>query len=132
MDDLNITHVARLYTLLLLKRKPRHGYEIITEIGEITGSKPSTSHIYPFLQKLEEKDLIKADEQGERGKKVYRLTESGEAFVRKQIDSFGTILDAALEDRITDCAHCDCQIYDGGFQQDGKTYCCQHCAEADR
>jgi hypothetical protein len=26
------------------------------------------------------------------------------------------------------CAHCDCRIVGHGVEQNGKTYCCDHCA----
>lgn len=127
-EELNISSTVRLYTLLLLETEPRHGYQIIKDLGRITGKEPTTSHIYPFLQELEQKGYVDTEKQGR--KKVYQLTEGGEEFVDSQIDSFAAILDAALQDRIEECEHCDCEIYDGGYEQDGKTYCCEHCAEA--
>jgi hypothetical protein len=27
------------------------------------------------------------------------------------------------------CAHCDCHVIGHGIEQDGKVYCCTHCAE---
>lgn len=129
MSELKLTHTYRLYTLLLLKECSRHGYEIIDKIEEMTGDKPSTSHIYPFLSKLEENGYI-TSEKGSRGKKTYKLTDDGEKFVSKQLSSFGKMIYAAVQDRVKECSHCDCKIYDDGHREDEEIYCCEHCAEA--
>lgn len=130
MTDVDVSHVVRLYTLLLLKKGPRHGYEVIKEIESMTGKEPTTSHIYPFLSELEENGLVDAEQEGSRGKKVYSLTEDGDDFVAEQIGSFGEILQAAIEGGVQECAHCDCKVYDDGYEEDGKMYCCEHCARA--
>lgn len=131
MEDINVSHVVRLYTLLLLNSGPKHGYELMKEIEQITGKEPTASHIYPFLKELEEKDIVTAEETGSRGKKVYELTADGQDFVKEQVHSFGEILEAAIAGSIEECAHCDCEIYDGGYEEAGTVYCCKHCAAAD-
>ncbi len=128
--ELDVSNTIRLYTLLLLETEPKHGYRIIKDLKKITGKEPTTSHIYPFLQDLAEEGYVDTRKEGR--KKIYRLTDDGEDFVQEQIDSFATILDAALQDRIEECAHCDCKIYDGGYEENGNVYCCSHCAEADQ
>lgn len=129
MGGFKLTHVYRLYTLLLLKSSSRHGYEIIDRIQEMTGDKPSTSHIYPFLSELEERGYLKSEE-GSRGKKIYSLTSEGREFVEEQLASMGEMVYAAVQDEVEECAHCDCQIYDKGHEKDGQIYCCKHCAKA--
>lgn len=129
MEDLNLNHIYRVYTLLLLKTDSRHGYEIIDKIENATGEEPSTSHIYPFLSELEENNYI-TSEKGSRGKKTYSLTDEGENFVAEQLDSFGEMLHAAIEDEVQECSHCNCRIFDNGYEENGKTYCCKHCAAA--
>lgn len=131
MTEPNLTHVYRLYTLLLLKTGPRHGYEIIDQIEKMTGNKPSTSHIYPFLSELEERNYLEVD-QGGRGKKTYSMTEEGKNFVSDQLNSLGEMLHAAIKDEIQECAHCECEIYDNGYEEDGKIYCCKHCASSEK
>lgn len=128
MSKPNLNHIYRVYTLLLLKTEPRHGYEIIDKIEEATGEKPSTSHIYPFLSELEENNYI-TSEEGSRGKKTYSLTEEGKELVSEQLNSFGEMLHAAIKDEIQECSHCNCKIYDNGYRQNNQTYCCKHCAE---
>jgi DNA-binding PadR family transcriptional regulator len=126
--DLDLSNVNRLYTLLLLEAGERHGYQIIKDIEKVTGKKPSTSHIYPFLEKLVQKDVATVERKGDRGKKVYRLTDEGENLVKEQLDSFGEILDAAIEGEIEQCENCGCEIYSGGYEEKDKVYCCEHCA----
>lgn len=131
MSEVKLTHIYRVYTLLLLKTDSRHGYEIIDKIEDMTGDKPSTSHIYPFLSELEENGYIES-KKGARGKKTYTLTKDGQNFVREQLNSFGEMLYAAVQDKVKKCYHCDCKIYDNGHLEDGRTYCCEHCAKADK
>lgn len=129
MEELNLNHTYRVYTLLLLKTDSRYGYEVINEIKEVTGEEPSTSHIYPFLSELEENGYIES-EKGSRGKKTYSLTSEGEELVTDQLNSFGQMLHAAIQDEIKECCHCDCKIYDNGYEEDGKIYCCKHCSSS--
>ncbi|MGF1427323.1 PadR family transcriptional regulator [Kitasatospora sp. LaBMicrA B282] len=70
---------VRASLLALLKERPMHGYEMITEIGERTGGawRPSPGSVYPTLQLLEEEGLIVAQETG--GKRLFTLTETGRA-----------------------------------------------------
>ena len=130
MSRLNLHHTYRVYTLLLLKTDSRHGYEIIDKIENMTGEKPSTSHIYPFLSKLEEENYVTV-EKGTRGKKTYSLTEDGKELISDQLNSFGEMLEAVIKDEIKACRNCGCEIYNKGHEENGKTYCCKHCAESE-
>lgn len=127
-QEIDLSNVNRLYTVMLLESGERHGYQIIKEIEKITGKKPTTSHIYPFLSKLEEKGLVESKKKGDRGKNVYNLTEDGRKVVREQVEAFGEILSSAIEGEITECSHCGCEIYSGGYEEDGNVFCCKHCA----
>jgi DNA-binding PadR family transcriptional regulator len=130
MTEIDLSNVNRLYTILLLESEEKHGYQIIKDIEKITGNKPTTSHIYPFLEKLTEKGVVTVEQKGDRGKKVYNLTEEGEKLVKEQLDAFGEILQAAIEGEIQECENCGCEIYSGGYEEDGKIFCCSHCAES--
>jgi DNA-binding PadR family transcriptional regulator len=65
--------------LRLLVERPMHGYEIIRELEKKSHGmwRPSPGSVYPTLQLLEEQDLVTSSE--EKGKKVYTITEAGEA-----------------------------------------------------
>ncbi|MFB6192691.1 MAG: PadR family transcriptional regulator [Candidatus Nanohaloarchaea archaeon] len=128
MSDIDLSNVNRLYTVLLLESSDRYGYEIMDRIEEVTGNRPSSSHIYPFLSKMQEEGYVNENEDGR--KKVYSLTEKGEKFASEQLESFGEILQAAIEGEVKECSHCDCKIYDDGYEEDGEIYCCKHCARA--
>lgn len=70
---------VRASILALLKDRPMHGYEMIQEIVERSGGgwKPSPGSVYPTLQLLEDEGLIISRSEG--GKKLFTLTESGQA-----------------------------------------------------
>lgn len=129
MPEPDVSNTYRLFTMLLLKSGPQHGYGLIKQLETVAGKKPSTSQIYPFLDRLREGGYVSVREQEDR--KVYRLTDDGHQFVEERLDSFGDILEAALEDAITECSHCTCTIYGDGYTENGKMYCCSHCAAAD-
>lgn len=68
----------RHIVLYLIAEKPRHGYEIIKAIEEMTDGAytPSPGTIYPTLTLLEEEGLVTV-EAGESGKKLYTITALG-------------------------------------------------------
>ena len=70
--------------LELLMEKPRHGYEIIRELGERCGGfyAPSPGAVYPTLEMLLDMDYVTATEQD--GKKIYAITDTGRAFVAER------------------------------------------------
>ena len=73
---------ALKYVVLdIISEKPRHGYEVITELEERSGGfySPSPGAIYPALQLLEDMGHLRL--RKEDGKKVYELTEEGKAFL---------------------------------------------------
>ena len=73
------------YVILdLLKDKPRHGYDIIRELEELSYGfyKPSPGVIYPTLQMLEEMGYASSNEQ--EGKRIYSITEEGLKFLTDQ------------------------------------------------
>ncbi len=54
---------------------PRPGYEIMLEIEQIRGLRPSPGSIYPALQMLEDGDFIRGQDRD--GKRVYEITDKG-------------------------------------------------------
>jgi DNA-binding PadR family transcriptional regulator len=76
------------YVILnLIKDKPRHGYEIIRELEELSYGlyTPSPGAVYPTLQMLEDLGYASATERD--GKKIYTITEQGNQFLAERKDS---------------------------------------------
>jgi DNA-binding PadR family transcriptional regulator len=69
----------RLVVLALLGDQPRHGYELIKEIADLSGGlyAPSPGVIYPLLTMLDELGLAQL-EASDGAKKLYALTAAGQ------------------------------------------------------
>ena len=76
IDDL-ISDFSRFYILTILYEGPAHGYQILSRFKKRVKKEVSPSLVYPFLQQLEEKGLVKHTIKpvGEKEKKVFELTE---------------------------------------------------------
>lgn len=72
---------VRAAILDVLAVEPSNGYQIIQKIAERSGGawKPSPGSVYPTVQQLEDEGLV--DGQQEGGRRVLRLSESGERYV---------------------------------------------------
>jgi DNA-binding PadR family transcriptional regulator len=75
----------RFVILKLIGESPRHGYEIIKAIEDAVGGaySPSPGVIYPTLTLLEELGYVTV-EAADGGKKLYRITEAGEAALEEK------------------------------------------------
>jgi DNA-binding PadR family transcriptional regulator len=72
------TGELRLALLALIAEEPRHGYELIKAIEEMTGGAyaPSPGAVYPTLQLLEDEGAI-AEAEAEGAKKPFAATDQG-------------------------------------------------------
>ena len=82
-----ITELALLY---LIGEVPTYGYNIIKELEKRTTGyfKVKGGTIYPALQRLEMKRLIKSRRQQiteRQGRKYYQITERGQQFLAKRL-----------------------------------------------
>jgi DNA-binding PadR family transcriptional regulator len=70
----------RLVLLKLIADQPRHGYDLIRQIEELTSGAyaPSPGVVYPTLTLLDEMDLIET-QQSEGAKKLFAVTPAGTA-----------------------------------------------------
>lgn len=72
---------TKLAALMFLNREPMTGYEVMKEVEEKTLGfwKLTSGGIYPVLKELEDKGYIRGKwkSEGERKKKVYRITQKG-------------------------------------------------------
>ncbi len=79
----------RIGILILLNKKPAHGYEIMKEINSRTKGfwRPTAGGVYPILRDLEKTGYIKGEWQTQKNRrlKVYKITESGELILRHAI-----------------------------------------------
>lgn len=70
----------RLLLLRLISDEPRHGYELIKAIGELTGGayEPSPGAVYPTLSLLADEGAIaEALADDENGRKAFAVTDAG-------------------------------------------------------
>ncbi|MFD2627587.1 PadR family transcriptional regulator [Oceanobacillus kapialis] len=76
----------KIVLLKLLQEQSRHGYGLIKELEEKFKGlySPSPGSVYPILQMLEDQDLVNVIKEGR--KKVYHLTDEGQAFLNKNQD----------------------------------------------
>lgn len=83
----------RLVILRLIAEKPRHGYEIIKSIEErVAGAySPSPGVIYPSLTLLDELGYVTISD-AEGGKKLYTITEQGQAFLEANRPTLDALL----------------------------------------
>lgn len=96
-EKIRVNTVIKLYTLILLAEGPKHGYEVMKKLEEITGTSVGPSQVYPFLRQLEEAGIIKTTEIGPREKKLYELTENGREFVKEVLDSSLTLIQTVID-----------------------------------
>ena len=85
----------RLAILSLLDEGPKHGYQIMKEMGERFGGLYSCSagSVYPTLQQLEDEDLVTS--KREEGKRVYHITAAGREELERDPDAVDRIWDRA-------------------------------------
>jgi DNA-binding PadR family transcriptional regulator len=79
----------RIGVLILLNKKPSHGYEIMSEIKDRTGGfwKPTAGGVYPILRDLEKTGYIKGEwhKLNNRNVKTYRITEKGKIILKNAV-----------------------------------------------
>ncbi len=89
----------RLVLLKLIADEPRHGYDLIRAIEELTGGDyaPSPGVIYPTLTLLQDMELIE-EAPGEGARKPFQVTDEGRAHLEQNahdIDELFERLEAA-------------------------------------
>jgi DNA-binding PadR family transcriptional regulator len=103
--------ILTMYLLYTLQKKPKSGYEIISEIKEKTEGTwvPSKGTIYPLLRQLEDGGLIKVKTTEKRSKKIFMVTlkgkkmifntkKQGESMMKKFMKYRNLIIDMIEED----------------------------------
>ncbi|MEJ2186024.1 MAG: PadR family transcriptional regulator [Gemmatimonadota bacterium] len=79
--------------LALLEEKAMHGYEVMQRLEDESGGYYSASpgSVYPVLQMLQDQGYVDSEEV--EGKRVYRITESGRAFLDEHRDRAEDVAD---------------------------------------
>ncbi|MEQ5787233.1 helix-turn-helix transcriptional regulator [Erythrobacter sp. NFXS35] len=87
------TGELRLALLALIAEDPRHGYELIKEIEDMTGGAyaPSPGAVYPTLQLLEDEGAI-APAEAEGAKKPFAATDKGRTELAERGDEVETLM----------------------------------------
>jgi len=83
----------RLVLLKLIADQPRHGYDLIQSIEEMTGGSyaPSPGVVYPTLTMLQDMGLI--EERATEGtRKAFAVTSEGEAYLRDRQDEADALI----------------------------------------
>jgi DNA-binding PadR family transcriptional regulator len=127
----------RIQTILILQKGEMSGYDLAKELESITGNKPSTGKIYPFLKQLKDNGYIEEtdiEDDSERSKTVYHLTDKGESLVDELLGRMESLIDARLDSLLETCKSCGVKIYKTkvlGKDEMGKKayYCCTHCRD---
>jgi len=95
----------RLVLLKLIADEPRHGYDLIRAIEELTGGEyaPSPGVVYPTLTLLQDMGLIE-DAPGEGPRKSFRVTDEGRAHLDERSDEIEALFERIEELRPRDRA----------------------------
>jgi DNA-binding PadR family transcriptional regulator len=87
----------RIALLILLSKKPCHGYEMMKEVEDRTEGfwKPTAGGVYPILQSLEDEGYIEGKwGPQKRKRKVYHITESGKRILDNALLKHSQIADS--------------------------------------
>ncbi|MBX7526428.1 PadR family transcriptional regulator [Qipengyuania sp. 1NDH10] len=84
----------RLVLLKLLGDEPRHGYELIKAIEDLTGGSyaPSPGTVYPTLSLLEDEGAI-TPAKGDETRKAYEATEEGQKELEDRAEEVERIME---------------------------------------
>lgn len=83
-----------------LNKKEMHGYEIMNSIKKkfLGLYSPSPGTIYPTLQMLEEKEMVKSEKKGK--KKVYKITSKGKKALKENKEKITRITKALKKNEV--------------------------------
>ena len=84
----------RLVLLKLIADEPRHGYDLIRAIEELTGGEyaPSPGVVYPTLTLLVDMGLVE-ETAGEGGRKPFQITDDGRAKLEEEAEEVERLMD---------------------------------------
>ena len=88
----------RLVLLKLIADEPRHGYELIKAIEDMTGGDyaPSPGIVYPTLTMLEDMGHI-AERKSKDSKKIFEATEDGRTHLEENVEEVDELIERLEE-----------------------------------
>jgi DNA-binding PadR family transcriptional regulator len=88
----------RLVLLKLIADEPRHGYDLIRAIEEMTGGEyaPSPGVVYPTLTLLQDMGLID-EAEGEGSRKPFQVTDSGRSYLDERSEEADELIERLQE-----------------------------------
>ena len=88
----------RLVLLKLIADEPRHGYDLIRAIEELTGGEyaPSPGVVYPTLTLLQDMGLIE-EAAGEGARKPFQVTDEGREHLKQNADDIEELFERLEE-----------------------------------
>jgi len=88
----------RLVLLKLIADEPRHGYDLIRAIEELTGGEyaPSPGVVYPTLTLLQDMGLIE-EAPGKAARKPFQVTDDGRAHLEERADEVEALFERLNE-----------------------------------
>ena len=83
----------RLVLLKLIEDGPRHGYDLIRAVEDMTGGgyAPSPGIVYPTLTMLADMELI-AEQESEGARKVFEITDAGREHLAEREDEVDALM----------------------------------------
>jgi len=134
-SGIQIQSLSKLYTLLLLQSKESiTGYRILKLLEKDLGTRASPTHVYNFLKELKEEGYLEEIEvEDSKRAKGFKMTSSGETFVKRILNRFDNLIDVAIRPKLTICAHCGAKLYEDFHVEEinakKMNFCCIHCAK---
>jgi DNA-binding PadR family transcriptional regulator len=90
-DDLGRLSDPSLLILASLASGPKHGYAMMEDITEFSGTKLEPGTLYAALARLERRGWIEALEASDR-RRPYRITGAGEVALRAQLKTLHQVV----------------------------------------
>lgn len=81
---------AAFNILVALADSPKHGYAMMLDIEQMTGSRPGPGTLYTAIARLEERRWIEAIPSDDR-RQPYRLTPAGRRVLRARVEALRAV-----------------------------------------
>ncbi|MEA2651920.1 MAG: hypothetical protein QOI85_1641 [Chloroflexota bacterium] len=95
LTDLGRFAEPSVLILVSLSDRPRHGYAIMTDVEELSGTPLGPGTLYAALARLEARGLIEALPADDR-RRPYRITAAGAQTLRAKLEGLDALVRAGL------------------------------------